>query len=195
MLFAVTGDEYPDKENLDRLHTVLKGKLRSKRFLLVLDDARMKTGAKGRAEAQEFWMKWGWLSRCFFLFYQIKAFWSFSSSVRLLLKILRVSSSGEDLEENIWEIEGLASGCWDCVKTQNWRRSFGKYFGDRNMEIRARMSDHVSVLKKSYRHVQGHLNSCFSFCTLFPKDYVLDKLSLGQCVWQMTLSYSKRTAL
>lgn len=57
MLFAVTGDEYPDKENLARLHTVLKGKLRSKRFLLVLDDARMKTGAKGRAEAQEFWMK------------------------------------------------------------------------------------------------------------------------------------------
>lgn len=57
MLFAVTGDEYPDKENLDRLHTVLKGKLRSKRFLLVLDDAGIKTGSKGRAEAQEFWMK------------------------------------------------------------------------------------------------------------------------------------------
>ena len=44
--------------------------------------------------------------------------------------------------------------------------------------IRENQNDIMPILKLTYHNVDSSLKSCFSFCALFPKDFVINKFEL-----------------
>jgi hypothetical protein len=64
-----------------------------------------------------------------------------------------------------------------------FKKSEGEWLHIKNNELTnvTQLKDGIlPVLKLSYDHLQSHLKCCFAYCSLFPKDYVIDKLTLIQ---------------
>ncbi|KAM3693975.1 hypothetical protein ACJW31_07G025400 [Castanea mollissima] len=62
-------------------------------------------------------------------------------------------------------------------------RTIGKWLHIKNTKLTdvTQLKDGIMpVLKLSYDYLPSHLKCCFAYCSLFPKDYLIDKLTLIQ---------------
>ena len=65
----------------------------------------------------------------------------------------------------------------------NHKKTEAEWSNIRNIELTnvPKLEDCImTVLKLSYDHLPPHLKCCFAYCSLFPKDYLIDKLTLIQ---------------
>ncbi|RZR87761.1 hypothetical protein BHM03_00015223 [Ensete ventricosum] len=180
---SVTNKKQSDLMNLDTLQVILKVKIASRRFLLVLDDV-WSIDTHGMDE---------WQKLCAPL-----RFGAGGSMVMVTTRDLRIASivgtmkaiSLEGLEDDdYWEehpeleaigrkIAGKLKGSPLAAKKIGslLRTDVNKGFWRTTMESEVwelPQDDNgvLSVLRLSYRYLLGHLKQCFTFCSLFPKDH------------------------
>ena len=60
-----------------------------------------------------------------------------------------------------------------------FKKSVDGWLNIKNNEL-TNVTGILPVLKLSYDHLPSHLKYCFAYCSLFPKDYLIDKLTLIQ---------------
>ncbi|CAL9095701.1 unnamed protein product [Musa acuminata var. zebrina] len=191
---SVTNEKQSDLMNLDTLQVILKVKIASKRFLLVLDDV-WSVDTHGLDE---------WQKLCAPL-----RFGAQGSMVMVTTRDLRIASIVGTMKEilldgleddDYWElfkkcafgslnpeehpeleaigrkIAGKLKGSPLAAKTIGslLRSNANKGYWRTTMEsevweLPQDENGVLSVLRLSYRYLPGHLKQCFTFCSLFPK--------------------------
>lgn len=201
-LSAVTGEEYPDTANLDRLQTVLMDELRSKRFLLVLDDvwnedrsrwemffAPLMSGLPGSkilvtTRSSKVSDAMGVIEPMFLPALSDESFWTFFKMCAFgsedSEKFPGLELIGKKISERLKGLPLAAVTVGRHLNSKLEEKHWETILESDVWKLEQGPNDLVPVLELSYRYLPAHLKLCFSFCGLFPNDYVFDKLSLVQ---------------
>ncbi|KAK8469873.1 hypothetical protein PHAVU_004G008740 [Phaseolus vulgaris] len=198
ILEAITNQK-DDSENLEMVHKKLKEKLSGKKFLLVLDDVWNERPAEWEAVRTP--LSYGApRSRILVTTRGEKVASSMRSEVHLLKQL------GEDECWKVFENHALKDGDLElndelmkvgrrivekckglplalktigCLLRTKSSISDWKNILESNIwELPKEHSEIIPALFLSYRYLPSHLKRCFSYCALFPKDYLFVKAEL-----------------
>jgi Leucine-rich repeat (LRR) protein len=198
---SAPGDYKRDVDNLTALQKTLEGILNSKRFLLVIDDVwskdwqRLLAPMKGASEGSVVIVTTRSLTNVdsrgsvkFLEGLEEDAYWEFFKSCSFDDS---VRSSNPELEIIGKEICGKLKGSPLAAKTiggllrtnidaRYWRNIKNSAL----WQLEQKEGDILPVLQLSYQYLPSKLKKCFSYCSLYPKDFKFTKWELTK-LWIM----------
>nr|XP_010908294.1 disease resistance protein RGA2 [Elaeis guineensis] len=199
---SVTPETQCDHQNLNCLQEILKKKIMSKRFLLVLDDvwnddnnkwdslfAPLRSGLQGSkilvtTRSQKVAEMMGTMEAVFLEGLANDAYWEF----------FRRHAFGSQNPEEHPELEDIGKKIADRLKgsplaaktlggllnldldERHWRSIMISEI----WELKQREDDIIPVLRLSYQYLPAHLKQCITYCSIFPKAYEYEKDKLVQ---------------
>ncbi|CAL9765224.1 unnamed protein product [Musa acuminata subsp. burmannicoides] len=199
---SATKVEQSDKLNLDTLQQILKEKIASERFLLVLDDvwsenrddwerlcAPLRFAARGSkvivttrdtkiasifGTMKEISLD-GLEDDAYWELFKNCAFGSVNPQEHLELEVIGRKIAGK-LKGSPLAAKTLGSLLRSDVSQEHWRTIMESEV----WQLPQAENEILPVLWLSYQHFPGHLRQCFAFCAVFHKDYLFYKHELIQ---------------
>ncbi|XP_038973877.1 disease resistance protein RGA2-like [Phoenix dactylifera] len=201
---SVTRERLSDHQNLNCLQEILKEKIMSKRFMLVLDDiwnddhnewdclcAPLRFGLQGSkilvtTRSQKVAEMMGTMEPVFLQGLANDAYW----------ELFSIHAFGSQNPKEHPELEALGKKIVDRLKgsplaaktlggllnldldERRWRT----IMDSKIWELKQREDGIMPVLQLSYQYLPGYLKQCVAYCSIFPKDYAYTKDELVQ-VW------------
>ncbi|XP_030941489.1 disease resistance protein RGA2-like [Quercus lobata] len=201
-IIASATDEKPENLEMDQLQNKLRKNLNQKKYLLVLDDVWNEDngswcdlkrlligGAKGSKVVVTTRTKLVAEITSTISPYVLKGL--SKSQSWLLLKQMAFKKVQETIDPNLEAIgKEILENCRGvplAIKTigrvlyfKNTKDEWSYIKNNELTNVTQSKNGILPVLKLSYDHLPSHLKCCFSYCSLFPKDYLIDKLTLIQ---------------
>ena len=201
-IIASAIDKKPENFEMDQLQNKLRQNLNQKKYLLILDDVwnedkeswcelkrLLMGGAKGSKVVVTTRTKLvaeitSTISPYFLEGLSKSQSW-------LLLKQMAFKKEQETVDPNLeaigMEIVENCQGVPLAIKTigrvlyfKNTKDEWSYIKNNELTNVTQSKNGVLPVLKLSYDHLPSHLKCCFAYCSLFPKDYLIDKLTLIQ---------------
>ena len=201
-IIASAIDKKPENFEMDQLQNKLRQNLNQKKYLLILDDVWIEDkeswcelkrllmgGAKGSKVVVTTRTKLvaeitSTISPYFLEGLSKSQSW-------LLLKQMAFKKEQETVDPNLeaigMEIVENCQGVPLAIKTigrvlyfKNTKDEWSYIKNNELTNVTQSKNGVLPVLKLSYDHLPSHLKCCFAYCSLFPKDYLIDKLTLIQ---------------
>ncbi|CAL9048702.1 unnamed protein product, partial [Musa banksii] len=189
-----------DVSNLDKLQKVLKKKLTSKRFLLVLDDVWNEDSLKWKRFCAP--LRHGEPGSKILVTTRSKkiadmvgnpfpldvlddaSYWEFFKQCAFGSKYDGEYPQLETIAENIvYRLNGLplaAITVGGLLKAQMNEKHWRNIAGSEIWQLQQDEEGVLPVLQLSYQCLPSHLKRCFVYCSLFPKDHQFNKWDLSQ---------------
>ena len=201
-IIASAIDKKPENFEMDQLQNKLRQNLNQKKYLLILDDVwnedkeswcelkrLLMGGAKGSKVVVTTRTKLvaeitSTISPYFLEGLSKSQSW-------LLLKQMAFKKEQETVDPNLeaigMEIVENCQGVPLAIKTigrvlyfKNTKDEWSYIKNNELTNVTQSKNGVLPVLKLSYDHLPSHSKCCFAYCSLFPKDYLIDKLTLIQ---------------
>ncbi|XP_073007501.1 putative disease resistance protein RGA3 [Typha latifolia] len=186
-----------DTENLNGLQVILKEKLRSERFLLILDDvwnenertvweklrAPLLCGKEGSkiivtSRLEKVAILLGTMGPIGLHGLPEDKYWSFFKKCAFGAahpeEHLRLQAIGKEIAKRLkgspLAAKTVGALLKDDLNDEHWK----KILKSDIWELEQGQDDIMPVLRLSYHHLPIHLQRCFAFCSIFPKDWRID---------------------
>ncbi|XP_030945761.1 putative disease resistance protein RGA3 [Quercus lobata] len=201
-IIASAIDKKPENFEMDQLQNKLRQNLNQKKYLLILDDVwnedkeswcelkrLLMGGAKGSKVVVTTRTKLVAKITSTISPYFLEGL--SKSQSWLLLKQMAFKKEQETVDPNLeaigMEIVENCQGVPLAIKTigrvlyfKNTKDEWSYIKNNELTNVTQSKNGVLPVLKLSYDHLPSHLRCCFAYCSLFPKDYLIDKLTLIQ---------------
>ncbi|XP_038987786.1 putative disease resistance protein RGA1 [Phoenix dactylifera] len=201
---SVTRERLSDHQNLNCLQEILKEKIMSKRFLLVLDDiwnddrnewdrlcAPLRFGLQGSkilvtTRSQKIAKMMGTKEAVFLKGLAIDAYWEFFSRQAFGSHSPKehpeLEAIGRKIADRLKGSPLAAKTLGGLLNLEMDERCWRTIIDSKIWQLKQGEDDIMPVLQLSYQYLPGYLKQCVAYCSIFPKDYAYTKDQLVQ-VW------------